>query len=26
MGEEPGLRAEGCPRQAACPLKLSWFV
>jgi len=25
MGEEPGPRAEGCARQASCPLKLSWF-
>jgi hypothetical protein len=26
MGEELGPRAEACARQAACPLKLSWFL
>ncbi|CAM6046119.1 unnamed protein product [Sphagnum compactum] len=26
MGEVPGPRAEGCARQAACPLKLTSFL
>jgi hypothetical protein len=26
MGEEPGPRAEGCARQASCPLKLNRFL